>query len=103
MALSNPGSDTQRPAPFTNASTEPPTDLPTTAEILPTLSDTAAEPKTNPHRAEHAHANANGALPDSDKRSDLELSLDLTSHTASDYWDASTMAPLNAVSAVSIA
>lgn len=38
-------------------------------------------------------------------RSDLELSLDLgpDSHTASDYWDASTMAPLNAVSAVSIA
>lgn len=37
--------------------------------------------------------------------SELELSLDLDLATlpASDYWDASTMASLNAVSAVSIA
>jgi hypothetical protein len=44
--------------------------------------------------------------PDHSPRSDLALSLDLhdlDSYSVSHYWDASTMAPLNAASAVSIA
>lgn len=79
-------------------SARPLTDL-ETATILQSLREAVTDPSPPPAEVDNA---GHAAAPEG-TRSDLDLSLDLTSYPASHYWDASTMAPLSVVSAVSIA
>ncbi|KAK6081840.1 NUDIX domain-containing protein [Seiridium cupressi] len=99
MTSSSLGPDGQSPVQPTYDNNRSLTDI-ETATILQSLRQATTKPNRQP--AEGNDIATAAGVPDTSK-SDLELSLDVDSYAASHYWDASTMAPLNAVSAAAIA
>ncbi|KAF7532571.1 hypothetical protein G7054_g7837 [Neopestalotiopsis clavispora] len=99
MTTSAAGSDHQQtaavPAQAENANHHNNSSNPEAGEILRTHEAATKEETTD------SHTGANGGTNKSNLELSLDLNLDLDSLPASDYWDASTMASLNAVSAVS--
>lgn len=82
---------------------EQPSNIVSGSSSLPV--DSNAATKLQKPREVRTEPNPSSTEVAANTKSDLELSLDLDLHSypTSHYWDASTMAPLNAVSAVSIA
>lgn len=102
MTTSAAGSDHQQtaavPAQAENANHHNNSSNSEAGEILRTLHVAATREDTS-----DSHTGANGGTNKSNLELSLDLNLDLDSLPASDYWDASTMASLNAVSAAAIA